>query len=166
VVARQILPDIVGASAALINVLVNIVEDKKPVAVVWSREPVQYLCHHSLEVLLALQYGLPTPLRNLPFWYPGCTASKALFQSVFRSAIYPEDRAENILVSPGEVGRELGLPDPTESVEDEDSSPGLSRARLREKALFELCSDRRSGYEVLRYRYALQGKCRSVMAVV
>jgi hypothetical protein len=94
-VAGQVPPDIVGARlAALIDVLVNVVEDKEPVAVVRSREPIQHIRHHSLEILLAMQYSVPTPLGNLAFRYPGCKASKALPQPVLQSAIQPEDRAE------------------------------------------------------------------------
>ncbi|KAG7285843.1 hypothetical protein NEMBOFW57_008137 [Staphylotrichum longicolle] len=139
-VAGKIPTDIVGARlATLIDVLVNVVEDKEPVAIVRSREPVQYVRHHSLEIFLAMQYSVPTPLRNLAFRYPSCIASKALPQPVLRSAIQPEDRAENGLVSSGEVGRQLCLPDPTKPVEDKYSSLGLSCATSREKALFELC---------------------------
>jgi hypothetical protein len=126
-VAGQIPPDIVGARlAAPIDVLVNVVEDKEPVAVVRSREPVQHVRHHSHEILLAMQHSVPTPLGNLAFRYPGCTASKALPQPVLRSAIQPEDRAENGLVPSREIGRQLCLPDPTKSVEDKYSSLVLS----------------------------------------
>ena len=82
-VARQIPPDIVRARlAALLGVLVDVIEDKQPVDIVRSRKPVQHVRHHDLEILFALQDSVPAPLGNLAFRYPRRTASKALPQPV------------------------------------------------------------------------------------
>jgi hypothetical protein len=82
-VAGQIPPDIVGARlAALIDVLVNVVEDKEPVDIIRSREPVQHVRYYDLEILFATQDSVPAPLGHVAFRYPRRTAGKALHQPV------------------------------------------------------------------------------------
>jgi hypothetical protein len=77
-VAGQMTQNIVRTGLALLDVLVDVIEDEQPADVVRSCKLGQHMRYYDIEIVIPNQHGVPAPLGNLAFQFFACADSKTL----------------------------------------------------------------------------------------